>query len=232
MEHPLTLLAVTGLTPQVVTETLYALHKEGGIMPSAIHILTTEEGCQRAALTLLADGWLEKLCKDYQISPPDFSAEHIHVLPQADGSPLHDIRSQADNQAMADGITEWVRRLTADPNHSLHVSIAGGRKTMGFYAGYAVSLYGRSHDRLSHVLVSADYESHPQFYYPTPYSHVIYTNGNNPKPLDTRQAEVMLADIPFVRLRHGLDNALLCPAKAASASQWRKPSKPWAQHTW
>ncbi len=80
---------------------------------------------------------------------------------------------------------------------------------MGFYAGYALSLYGRAQDRLSHVLVSADYESHPQFYYPTPYSHVIYGNDPTRKPLDTQNAEVMLAEIAFVRLRHGLDNTLL-----------------------
>jgi hypothetical protein len=110
---------------------------------------------------------------------------------------------------MADGITEWIRSLTSDPETALHVSIAGGRKTMGFYAGYALSLYGRSQDRLSHVLVSADYESHPQFYYPTPYTQVIYGNDPTRKPLDTQNAEVMIADIAFVRLRHGLDAALL-----------------------
>ena len=30
---------------------------------------------------------------------------------------------------------------------------------MGFYLGYALSLYGRTQDRLSHVLVSSPYES-------------------------------------------------------------------------
>ena len=212
------LLAVTGLTPQVVTETLYALYRQGQTMPTEIHILTTAEGYQRARLTLINDGWLAKFYRDYQLAPPDFTEQSIHVLPQADGSPLNDIRSQADNQAMADGITEWIRRLTASPDSSLHVSIAGGRKTMGFYAGYALSLYGRSQDKLSHVLVSADYEAHQQFYYPTPYSAVIYTNDANRKPLDTQNAEVMLADIAFVRLRHGLDNALLTGKSSFSQS--------------
>jgi CRISPR-associated protein (TIGR02584 family) len=41
---------------------------------------------------------------------------------------------------------------TADPQASLHVSIAGERKTMGFYVGYALSLFGRTQGRLSHVL--------------------------------------------------------------------------------
>ncbi len=209
MNKPNILLAVTGLTPQVVTETLHALHAQGDAMPSAIHILTTAEGYQRARLTLINEGWLAKFYHDYRLPPAEFTEAHIHSLRQASGEALHDIRSQADNQAMADGITEWIRTFTADPNSTLHVSIAGGRKTMGFYAGYALSLYGRGQDRLSHVLVSADYESHPQFYYPTPYSHVIYGNDPSRKPLDTQQAKVMLAEIPFVRLRHGLDQALL-----------------------
>jgi CRISPR-associated protein (TIGR02584 family) len=200
---------VTGLTPQVVTETLYALHQQDQALPGQLHILTTAEGFQRARLTLINDGWLARFYHDYHLPMPEFSERHIHILQQANGEPLADIRTQADNQAMADGITEWIRTLTADPDTSLHVSIAGGRKTMGFYAGYALSLYGRSQDRLSHVLVSADYESHPQFYYPTPYSHVIYGNDPTRKPLDTQNAGVMLADIAFVRLRHGLDNALL-----------------------
>jgi CRISPR-associated protein (TIGR02584 family) len=203
------LLAVTGLTPQVVTETLYAMHQQGQPLPEQIHILTTAEGHQRARLTLINDGWLARFYSDYQLPKPDFAERHIHILQQANGEVLHDIRTQADNRAMADGITEWIRTLTADPDTALHVSIAGGRKTMGFYAGYALSLYGRPQDRLSHVLVPADYESHPQFYYPTPYSHVIYGNDSSRKPLDTQNAEVMLADIAFVRLRHGLDTALL-----------------------
>ena len=35
------LVSVTGLTPQVVTETLYALHVNEGIVPTEIHLITT-----------------------------------------------------------------------------------------------------------------------------------------------------------------------------------------------
>ena len=44
---------------------------------------------------------------------------------------------------IADAITALVRALTADPGSAVHASIAGGRKTMGFYLGYALSLFGR-----------------------------------------------------------------------------------------
>lgn len=203
------LLCVTGLTPQVVTETLYALYKSGQTLPDSIHILSTSEGVDRARLTLINDHWFERFYKDYKLPQPVFNAAHIHVLQDQNGQALQDIRSQQDNQAMADAITEKIRQFTADPACRLHVSIAGGRKTMGFYAGYALSLYGREQDQLSHVLVSANYESHPQFYYPTPYPNTIYSHDKSNKPLDTQQAEVVLADIAFVRLRHGLDRQLL-----------------------
>jgi len=203
------LLCVTGLTPQVVTETLYALYKVGEALPDCIHILTTSEGAERARLTLINDHWFERFYNDYKLPKPVFNTEYIHVLQDHNGKPLQDIRSQQDNQAMADAITEKIRQFTANPERRLHVSIAGGRKTMGFYAGYALSLYGREQDRLSHVLVSENYESHPQFYYPTPYPNTIYTNDKTYKPIDTQQAEVILADIAFVRLRHGLDKQLL-----------------------
>ena len=61
------LLAVTGLTPQVITETLYALHHQGQAMPAEIHILTTSEGYQRARLTLINDDWLKRFYLDYRL---------------------------------------------------------------------------------------------------------------------------------------------------------------------
>ena len=207
--QPRILLAVTGLSPQVVTETLFALHQQQQPLPTEIHLLSTCEGAERARLTLLTDNWFERLCQDYQLDDIQFEQANIHILDNCDHQPMEDIRTLADNQAAADGISEWVRYFTQDPQSQLHVSIAGGRKTMGFYAGYALSLFGRAQDRLSHVLVSAPYESHPQFYYPTPYSQIIYALGQTSKPLDTKAAEITLADIPFVRLRHGLPDTIL-----------------------
>lgn len=122
---------------------------------------------------------------------------------------MNDIRELADNEAIADAITAQVRELTADPASAVHASIAGGRKTMGFYLGYALSLFGRPQDRLSHVLVSSPFESNPNFFYPPPVERVIFSNGPDQRPLDASSATVMLADIPFVRLRDGLQETLL-----------------------
>ena len=120
---------------------------------------------------------------------------------------LSDIRTPADNETAADLIVEQLRRLTVDPDTELHVSIAGGRKTMGFYLGYALTLFGRTQDRLSHVLVSEPFESCWDFFYPTPYSRVIQTKDQN--LADVRDGQVTLAEIPFVSLRHGMTDAIL-----------------------
>ena len=205
------LVAVTGLSPQIVTETVYALAiaAQAPFVPTEIHLITTAEGAERARLALFSDklGWFHRLRNDYALPPIAFDAAHIHVLRDAAGEAMSDIRSPEDNLACADFITESVRALTADPESALHVSIAGGRKTMGFFLGYALSLFGRPQDRLSHVLVSEPFENTWAFFYPTPYENVIETADK--KLADARDARVSLAEIPFVSLRHGLPSGLL-----------------------
>lgn len=206
------LLAVSGLSPQIVTETLYALASEarhGPFVPTEVHLITTREGAQKAELSLLSDdlGWFHRLCTDFHLPGITFSRKHIHIIRDHAERGMDDIRSQADNRAAADFITAQVRHFTADPGCALHVSIAGGRKTMGFFLGYALSLYGRAQDRLSHVLVSEPFENSIDFFYPTPYSRVLQTRDG--RLADTALAEVTLAEIPFVSLRHGLPQKLL-----------------------
>ena len=205
------LIAVSGLSPQIVTETIYALAAQTptAFIPTEVHLITTREGAQKAQLSLLSDdlGWFNRLCADYRLPPIAFTREHIHIVRDAQERGMDDIRSVADNQAAADFITSRVREFTADPHCALHVSIAGGRKTMGFYLGYALSLYGRPQDRLSHVLVSEPFENSLDFFYPTPYNRTLETRDG--RLADTAMAEVTLAEIPFVSLRHGLPQALL-----------------------
>lgn len=216
------LLAVTGLSPQVVTETLYALTQvmTPPFLPTEIQLVTTAQGAEHARLNLLSadPGWFHHLVADYGLPPIHFDAEGIHVLRDAKGQPLNDIRTPVENEQAADSLTERLRELTADPDSAVHVSIAGGRKTLGFYLGYALSLFGRPQDRLSHVLVSAPFESHPQFYYPTPKERVIHSLDRVQLALDCRQAEVTLAEIPFVRLREGLPTRLLKGQSSFSAT--------------
>lgn len=203
------LLCATGLSPQVVTETVYALAVEKQWVPTSVQIITTAEGAHRARLSLLAEGsgWLDRLCEDYQLPSIRFTKDDILVLKDSAGEPVEDIKTFEDNERAANFIVEQVRRLTSMENSELHVSIAGGRKNMGFYLGYALSLFGRARDRLSHVLVSAPYESCWDFFYPTPNNNIIQTSDNN--LADTKDAKINLVEIPFVSLRHGMADDML-----------------------
>lgn len=210
------LLCVAGLTPQIVTETLYALavapDSRERFVPHEIHLVTTREGAYRARLNLIEEGRLRTLCTEYGIDPASvrFDSETIHVIRDATGAELADIRSADDNSAAADTITAVVRRLTAESGSCIHASIAGGRKTMTFFLGYAMSLFARPQDRLSHVLVNWPFESNTDFFYPPATPRVLYyQQGPTPAPASTADARITLADIPFVRLRGLLGDDIL-----------------------
>jgi CRISPR-associated protein (TIGR02584 family) len=178
---------------ETVTATIAMQHFDDPAAYSRRILLAGAEKAQRSLLSK-DSGWFHRLREDYRLPEIAFGVEDIRVITGPDSEPLDDILAEGDNAAVADFITEEVRALTADPQASLYVSIAGGRKTMGFYLGYALSLFGRGQDRLSHVLVPPSYESRPDFFYP--------------RPAD-REARVHLGAIPFVRLREGLPDRLL-----------------------
>lgn len=195
------LVLVAGLTPQIVTETLYALaNQEEPFIPTEIHLITTQTGAERAQRLLLKSppAYYQQLVQELNLPAIKFSTETIHLLRNASGEPLADIRSVTDNVCVADQIMALMRAWTSDEQAALHVSLAGGRKTMSYYLGTALSLFGRAQDRLSHVLVDEAFENHREFFFPTKNSQLIY--GQNNQPLDTAEARVVLAEIPFVRL--------------------------------
>ena len=117
---------------------------------------------------------------------------------------MEDIREVSHNESLGDFIADFVRDRTEDPSVRLHCSLAGGRKTMSFYLGSALQLFGRTWDKLYHVLVTPEFESHPDFYYKPKKNRVLELKDNNGKVLrrlHTKNAQISLAELPFVRLR-------------------------------
>ncbi|MHB8370575.1 MAG: CRISPR-associated ring nuclease Csm6 [Leptospirales bacterium] len=205
------LVCMTGTSPQVVTETLYALAcRSDPFVPEHLVLMSTIEGAELARKTLLdpQTGWLWRLCREIALplSPEKVS---LVCLRGRDGEPLPDIRSVEENEDAADAILGAIRNITSDPATEVHVSLSGGRKTMGFYAGYALSLYGRPQDRLSHVLVSPPFEYTPEFFYPAGRPGEILIPLRSGEVVDAHAARVTLAEIPVVHLRHALPPPLL-----------------------
>lgn len=202
----LILLCVTGMTPQIITETLYALSQQRGERVAEVRVITTLGGRDKLLKSLLdcENGKFFAFCRDYGINPDTikFDETTITLLRMPDGRTLKDIRSIEENEFAADQICEIVRELAKDENTRIHASAAGGRKTMSIYLTTAMQLFGRAQDRLSHVLISEDFETHPEFFYkpPQPRELEIRDRQGNVRRVSTAEAQIHLADIPFIRL--------------------------------
>ncbi len=212
------LFLVTGMTPQIVTETVWALacdpDNPDKWVPDEIHIFSTEQGFNQIKKRLFTEGVFAQMQKDYpQLQNTRFDERFFHYITQGD-QVLPDVTTPAHNEVMANSLCKAIGTLCEDKDSNLHVSLAGGRKTMGFYAGYALSLYGRSQDRLSHVLVDPQYEKASDFFYPTIQEYLI--SDKDGKVLNAQDAQVWLSQIPFVRMRGVLDDDSIIAGKEFS----------------
>jgi hypothetical protein len=126
---------------------------------------------------------------------------------------VSDVRTEREAIAFGNTVTRLIAKLAEDSHNRIHVSLAGGRKTMGWYAGAALSLFGRDRDELSHVLVDhiagepEALEGCEDFWWPTendewiPHRYLRDADGN-PRLFNARNGRIDLARIPFVRLKH------------------------------
>mgnify|MGYP005849691851 CR=1 FL=1 len=195
------MLTVAGLTPQVITETLYALTQQRGEVVHEVHVWTTEPGRQLVRRELLApgSGKFHTLCEEYALSPrPVFDESTIHVFVDENGAPLEDIRTESDNEAVADQLVDFVRLMTQQREVRLLCSLAGGRKTIGTYLALALQFFGRVYDELFHVLVSPELESRREFFYPPRGVDELFIDGRR---VYVGAKAVQLARVPIVLLR-------------------------------
>ena len=219
---PRVLLCVAGTSPAVVTETVYALAVKpptglNAFIPTEIWVITTRKGRDLILKHLLPPagrkpsqeqvvngqgGEFPRLLADYPaikgLDACRFDSDSIVVVKDG-GRFLDDIVTARDNDCAADCIMDVVRKLIERPNANhmaIHASLAGGRKSMGFYLGYCLSLFGRPQDRLSHVLVSDPYDDCDDFFYPTPKYRAVHTRQGDVK--NAMKATVELAEVPVV----------------------------------
>lgn len=197
---------IVGSTPQVITETICSLATGNpSVYPDELCIITTTKGRETAENAFFKKGILKQLIAEYAL-PSLFLKSISFIIPKAGtgdnlGAELEDIRNSDENELMGDLITSLIKEKTADMSARLHCSIAGGRKTMSFYLGAALQLFGRPWDKLYHVLVSPEFESNPDFFYKPKKDRIIECRG---KKINTKKACITLAELPFIRLRNKL----------------------------
>lgn len=193
------LIFVAGTTSQIITETIYALiHQNPPVYPDEIHVITTTHGKKLIKENLIEGGRFINFCKEFRLRENLLNEDSIVIVKDHKGSPLEDIRDRQDNESLGDFIATFIKEKAGDERSRLHCSLAGGRKTMSFYMGSALQLFGRPWDKLYHVLVTPEFESNAEFYYKPKKNRILKKNG---RELNTKGAEIFLADLPFLRLR-------------------------------
>jgi CRISPR-associated protein (TIGR02584 family) len=185
------LIVTGGMSPAIVTETVWALGaaREPAFWPDRLFVVVTAGALERCRASLL--GTAGKLALvSRELKRPSL-ADATEIVPAA----CVDIASEADAIVFGDTVCEVVQRETRDEHAVVHLSLAGGRKTMSFHGGAAMTLFGRPHDELSHVLVSPSALERPEadFWWP----------GHN------QPGDVKLSLIPFVRVRGRLPKTML-----------------------
>jgi CRISPR-associated protein (TIGR02584 family) len=203
------LATLSGMSPAVITETVWALARQTPpITPKSIMVLTTKKGREALRRDLLQSGVWDRLCQ--KLNPAGDCLRFgdtgacIRVFPDASHQrELDDLDNEADNAVAADFILENLRQVTENPDTRLIFSIAGGRKTMTALGALCLTLLGRSQDRLCHVLVNPPFD-HPQlsprFHFPDS-THPRHTSPDGAIHTSD-QARITLCDIPFVRVRN------------------------------
>ncbi len=194
---------VAGGSPQIITETIQALAIQvPSILPDELHIITTSEGKRIIKKALLDEGRLSRLFAEFGFPPVTFNDASFYVPTGMDGQELSDLRTTGDNEIMGDLITEFIREQADRTGVRLHCSLAGGRKTMSFYLGAALELFGRTQDKLYHVHISPEFEGTNFYYRPKQNEKILRTYDK--AELNTDDAAVFLSELPFIRMRDKL----------------------------
>ncbi len=218
------LLAVTGMSPAVVTETIWALASESDpVIPSRVIAVTTTEGrtaIERELFTPRVDWdgrtvWKalrDAICQRCGLpdDAPVLSFEPVRVFTVPDPQSgraveLNDLRTRQENDAAADFLLEQVRSLVENADTKVIASLAGGRKTMGALLYACMTLVGRESDRLTHVLVDAPYDTLRGFWFPGQPGGALggpATADHTPLAVDPSAARIEMADVPFVPVRN------------------------------
>ncbi len=217
-ESPIRTLVISlGLSPQVVTETLWALGIElqPAWVPDEIVLITTSQGARVAEATLLnaGEGRIRALAAEYGRDDLARAAENVRIeLIGDEVARFEDVDTERAHGAAADRTMQLIRDLTTDDRRQVHASIAGGRKSQGALLALSMSLFAKPGDSLSHVVVDDAFAGRPDFFFP-PARPTTFA-GRDGERLDSARARVRLAPIPFPRIR------ALLPEEARHATRF------------
>ena len=199
------LLATTGMSPAVLTETVWALARENpAVVPDEVYVVTTVSGAAKLKEQLFgADAVWETLrknilgkkagCDNRLVFDP---ADIVVARKKLGGKKiaLDALADVSDHTAFADTLCSKLWEFTSQPGTRVIASLAGGYKTMSALMLSAMQLLANDGDRCTHVLVSGGLDAPGLgFFFPT---------------TKAQAGCVQLIDIPLIPLRRWFDRHL------------------------
>ena len=216
------LVAVTGLSPAVLTETVWALvdNPAQPVIPDKIIVLTTLTGEQKLKEQLFGPDelWLnlrkQILGKDHAADPRlDFSdtPDRIRVFTRKSGGKrvqLDRMDTKEETEAVGDCLVEEIWNWVGRPDTHVLASISGGFKTMSALLYAAMTVLGSQEDRILHVLVGEPFDggTTPLFFWPRQPAQQLKTTrpsklGPPGTAVTASKAKLVLTDVEFPPLR-------------------------------
>jgi len=216
------LIAVTGLSPAVLTETLWALAHDRirPTIPDKVIVLTTLTGAQRMKDQLFGadELWLtlrrQLLGKNHATDLRlDFAEtpDRLKVFTRKSGGKrmeLDRMDTLEETESVGDCLVEEIWNWVGRPDTRVLSSISGGFKTMSALMYAAMSVLGAPEDRILHVLVDDPFDggTKPLYYWPDqPTQALLTTRPSKAGPAGTMvKASLMkpvLTDVRFPALR-------------------------------
>lgn len=202
------LVSAMGTSPVVLTNTVWGLaHQKHSIVPDEIVVFITKSGKELLIQKLFDEGVWNEIRSNLKREKIEidgklvFGATSIRVIPDAEGNEIEDLRTGDDNLRAADFMLSQLRQYTEDSETELHVSIAGGRKTISALLFSCMTLLGREQDKVYHVLLPPEFEQgvEPPFVFPEPGK--TYTAKATGKKYKANKVQSELFEVPFVRMR-------------------------------
>ena len=202
------LVAGMGTSPAVLTNAVWALaHQKKPVVPDEIVVLITKNGKELLRRELIENGVWDEMLAEMKRKKIDidgrliFGETSIRTIPDVRGDEIDDLRTGEDNLRAADFMLAQLRQYTEDGGTELHVSIAGGRKTMSALLFSCMTLLGRECDKIYHVLLpqAIEFGATPTFYFPK--RGATYTAKATGKKHKAKDLHPQLFEVPFVRMR-------------------------------
>ena len=196
------LIATTGMSPAVLTETVWALadpiQKKNTVIPDEVKVITTLSGKQQIMEKLFESGIWNELRSALHIPEKmlRFHPDNIRVAHNASGVPLDGLSSIDEHTAFADTIMHELWAYTSQPDIRVISSLAGGYKTMSALMLSTMQLLARRGDRITHILVGGGLDTNKKFFFP--------------KTKDEAE-QIHLIDIPLIPLRQWFQKQLKQP---------------------